>query len=127
MKYKLKELPVFTCSLPGGAILPSSPRQLRHCVCNLEKSYICMMCNCLSFIKKHIRSTTKFHSCRHEGLLWANPPKQNFKPLLIEITSTTNREFLSKFWMSSRSARKDPYWRFSDDGSAQFNGRQQKS
>ena len=43
--------PVFTCSLPGGAILPSSPPQLRHRVCNLEKSYICMMCNCLSFIK----------------------------------------------------------------------------
>jgi len=41
MKYKLMGRPAFTCSLPGGAILPSS-RQLRHCVCNLEKSYICM-------------------------------------------------------------------------------------
>jgi len=41
--------PVFTCSFPGGAILPFSPSQLCHCVCNLEKSYICMMCNCLSF------------------------------------------------------------------------------
>jgi len=60
------ERAVFKYSLLGGAILPSSPRQLRHCACNLEKSYICMMCNCLSFIKKHIRSTTKLHSRRHE-------------------------------------------------------------
>ena len=30
------------------------------------------------------------------GLLWAKPPKQNFKAPQIEITSTTNREFLSK-------------------------------
>jgi len=51
MKYKLMGRPTFTCSLPGGAILPSSPRKLRHCVCNLEKSYIYMMCNCLPFIK----------------------------------------------------------------------------
>jgi len=35
--------PTFTWSLPGGAILLSFPRQLRHCVYNLEKSYICMM------------------------------------------------------------------------------------
>jgi len=27
MKYKLMGSPVFTCNLPGGAILPSSPRQ----------------------------------------------------------------------------------------------------
>ena len=52
MKYKLMGRPTFTCRLPGGAILHTYPCQLRHCVCNLEKSYICMMCNCLSFIKK---------------------------------------------------------------------------
>jgi len=48
--------PVFTFSLPGGAFPAIRPRQLRHCVCNLEKSYICMMCNCLSFrtISKNI-------------------------------------------------------------------------
>jgi len=36
----------FTCTLPGGAIIPSSPRQLRHCVCNLEMSYICIIGEC---------------------------------------------------------------------------------
>jgi len=73
--------PVFTCSLPGGAILPSSSCQLRHCVCNLEKSYICMMCNCLSFIKKHIRSITKFHSRRHEGVFCGLiPPNKTSSP-----------------------------------------------
>jgi len=51
MKYKLMGRPIFTCSLPSGAILPPSPCQLRHCVCNFEKSYICMMCNCLSLTK----------------------------------------------------------------------------
>jgi len=35
----------------------------------------------MSFIKKHFRSTTKFHSRPHEGVFfWANPPKQNFNP-----------------------------------------------
>jgi len=80
MKYMFMERPVFTCSLPGVAILFSSPHQLRHCMCNLGKSYICMMCICLSFIKKHIRSTTKLHSCRHEGFLWANPPQTKLHP-----------------------------------------------
>jgi len=34
-----------------------------------------MMCNCLSFIKKHIRSTTKFHSSRHEGSFVGSSPQ----------------------------------------------------
>jgi len=49
MKYKPMGQPVFTCSLPGGLILPSFPRQLHHCMCILEKSYICMVYNCLQW------------------------------------------------------------------------------
>jgi len=49
LPHKLMWRPVFTCSLPVGAILPSCSHQLHHCMCNLENSYICMMRNCLSF------------------------------------------------------------------------------
>jgi len=84
MKYnKLVGRPVFTYSLPGGVTLPSSPHQLRHCVCNIEKSYICMMCNCLSLqkISKNIFVPLQIPFPLPGGeLLWANPPRQNLKP-----------------------------------------------
>jgi len=63
-----------------------------------------MMCIRLLFIKKHIRSTTKLHSRCHEFFCELIPPNKTSTPP-IEKASTTNREFLSKFWMSSPPAQ----------------------
>ena len=85
MKNKLMGRPVFTCSLPGGAILPSSPHQLRHCVCNLEKSYICMMCNYLSFrtISKNIFEPLQGSiPAAPRGILFANHPQTKLQATL---------------------------------------------
>jgi len=57
----------------------------------------------MSFIKKHFRSTTKFHSRPHEGVIFGLIP-QTKRQSPQEITNTTNRQFLSKFWMSSPPA-----------------------
>jgi len=81
MKYKLMGRPTFTCNLPGGAILPSSPVSYAT-VCVTLKSHTSVWCVTVCHSSKNIfvplQSSIPVST---RGLLRANTPKQNFKPL----------------------------------------------
>jgi len=127
MKYKLMGWPVFTRSLPGGAILPSSPVSYAT-ACATLKSHASVWCVAVC----HSSKTYSFHykvplPSPRGCLLCANLPQTKLQAPQIEITGITNQTFLSKFGCQALlDKRKDPYWRFSGDGSAKFYGSQEK-
>jgi len=103
MKYKLMGRPVYTCDLPGGAILPSSPVSYAT-ACVTLKSHTCVWCVIVCRSEQYQKTYSYHYKVPFPspgGLLWNNTPKKNFKSPQIEMTSTTNREFLPKFWMST--------------------------
>ena len=110
-----------------GRFFPFPLCQLRHCMCNLEKSYICVICNYLSFqaISKNIfvplQSSTPLPQ---GGILWANPSQTKLQAPLNWNNKHCKLGVFVKI-SDVGPACTNPYWGLSDNCSAQFHGRQE--
>jgi len=61
------------------------------------------------------------------GLLWANLPQTKLQvPPKLKYQALEVKSFCQNIgYQAPLDKRKDPYWKFSDDGSAKFYGRQE--
>jgi len=78
-------------------------------------------------IKKHIRTTTKFHSRRHEGGFCGLIPQTNFQA----PKDWSSKHYKSGVFVKILDAKPPctnvkPLLKISDDGSAKFHGSQEK-